>query len=190
MMMQLPKVLKQDQSKNKTHSECPAKINELTAPEVFWLWCIHYWNESRKQKLDPIPMLSRAFSEVSITRYSEEDLAPQFDYSLSLLQDFSTKPLSVGRRYYCASSCSMEQIILGCMALTQSEPNPTRVTTILLKSFLPELVANTVYEILNDISKSSLKTGMILPVRENYLDLFRGYSGVHCRSSSNGKMIN
>ena len=151
--------------------DCLTKVHNLTAPEAFWLWGIHYWMECRVKEVDSIPMFSRAFSEVSITRHSQDDLAPQFDYSLSLLIDFSTKPLSVGCHCFCGLLGNIEQIILSCMALQQSNHKSKKVIDIILKSLLPELVANTVREILNNISQACLKNGMVLPVRPHYLDL-------------------
>jgi len=183
-----------DHNKNEVNSEyrsgCFTKINNLTASEGFWLWGIHYWMECRAKKVDPISMFSRAFLEVSITRNPQDDLAPQFDYSLSLLMEFSTKPLSIGCRCFYGLLGSMEQIILGCMALHQNNHKSKKVANIILKSFLPELVANTVYEIFNDLSQASLKNGMILPMRPYYLDLAQSFHIPTVCSFNDTKMVN
>ena len=157
--------------RSESDSDCFTRVENLTAPEVFWLWAIHYWVQSRANKVDPIPMFSRAFWEVKIVTNPDNDMAPEFDYTLSILKDFAKHPLSVGCRCCCGFLGRTEQIVLGCMALQQKDCNPKNVSGIILQNVLPELLANTVLITLKDLSQASLRTGMALPVRPPYLDL-------------------
>ena len=157
------------------NSECFTKIDNLTAAEAFWLWAIHYWIESRSRQIDPVPLFSKAFVEMSIVSGIQEDKALQFDYSLSLLVDFSTKPLRIRCSCNCGLLGNMEQIVLGCMALQQNDQESKNVAGIILQNILPDLLVSTVFKIFMDLSESSLANGMVLPVRPSYLDLAQNF---------------
>ena len=171
-------------------STCCQRVNKITAPEVFWLWAIHYWVQSQVNKSDPIPMFARAFYQTKITRNRLDHRAAEFDYSLSILMEFSNKPLSVGCPCCCGFLGKMEQTILGCMALQQQDHDSKMVAAIILKSILPELLANTLLDTFSDLAEASLVNGMKLPVRPLYLDLATNAHSSHNISPNQIEAIN
>ena len=171
-------------------SDCFTRVNKVTSPEVFWLWAIHFWLQSQVNKNDPIPMFARAFYQTKITRNRLDHRAAEFDYSLSILMEFSNKPLSVGCPCCCGFLGTMEQTILGCIALQQKDRNSQVVASIILKGLLPELLANTLLDTFYDLAEASLVCGMKLPVRPLYLDLATNTHSSHQISPNRIQAIN
>ncbi len=147
------------------------QIKEVATPESFWLWAIYYWAKCKNHKHDPQPMLSAAFSQIEIDVDGDNLRGAKFHYCLTLLHDDCIRPLTIGCEAACGVLGLTERIILACIALQQRDSDSRRVSGMILSNFLPELGADYILGVFDDLASISKMKGMHLPVRPNYLDL-------------------